>query len=185
MGEKARVSRPSPDKYADLLVAAAAGDRIAFRALHDRAGPILFRVCTRLARDRELAREALQEAMVRIWQKSHLFDPAKGTALGWMVTVTRNCMFNMIDQHAHAPLDDELVQTLEQSAVPDVGIATDLSRCLEALSEKYRECVVLIYHFGLSYEEMASRMNVPLNTVKTWIHRSVEQLRLCLNNETR
>ena len=94
--------------------------------------------------------------MVRIWQKSHLFDPAKGTALGWMVAVTRNCMFNVIDQRDHVPLDDELVQTLEQPAVPDVGIASDISRCLAKLSEKYRECIVLVYHFGLSYEELAS-----------------------------
>ena len=181
MGEEAEASGPAVDEYAELLVATAAGDRVAFRALHDRVTPILFRVCTRLARDRELAHEGLQEVMVRIWQKSHLFDPTKGTALGWMVTVTRNCMFNMIDQRAHLSLDDELVQSLEQPAVTDAGTAMDISRCLVALSEKYRECVVLIYHFGLSYEEMASRMRVPVNTVKTWVHRSVEQLRLCLD----
>src|SRR5271170_7278716 len=126
-------STPRVDEYAELLVAIATGDRIAFRALHDRVGPILLRVCARLTRDHELACEALQEAMVRIWQKSHLFDPAKGAALGWMVAVTRNCMFNMIDQRDHVPLDDELVQTLEQPAVPDVGIASDISRCLAKL----------------------------------------------------
>jgi RNA polymerase sigma-70 factor (ECF subfamily) len=185
MDAEARSPPQRADEYAQLLVATATGDRTAFRALHDRVAPILFRVCVRLARDRALAEEALQEAMVRIWQKSHLFDPAKGTALGWMVAVTRNCMFNMIDQRDHVPLDDELVQTLEQPAVPDVGIASDISRCLAKLSEKYRECIVLVYHFGLSYEELASRMSVPVNTVKTWIHRSVEQLRLCLNDETR
>jgi RNA polymerase sigma-70 factor, ECF subfamily len=72
--------------------------------------------------------------MVRIWQKSHLFDPAKGTALGWMVTVTRNCVFNMIDQRSYVPLDDKLVQTLEQPVVRDAGIAMDLSRCLGELA---------------------------------------------------
>jgi hypothetical protein len=59
--------------------------------------------------------------MRRTRARDALFDPAKGTALGWMVAVTRNCMFNMIDQHDHVPLDDELVQTLEQPAVPDVS----------------------------------------------------------------
>jgi RNA polymerase sigma-70 factor (ECF subfamily) len=155
-----------------------------FEHCMDRAGPILLRICTRLARDRELAHEALQEAMVRIWQKSHLYDPAKGTAIGWMVAVTRNCTFNMIDQREHMPLDDELLRTFEQPGVRDIDIATDISRCLAALSENYRESIVMIYHFGLSYEELATRMSVPVNTVKTWIHRSVEQLRLCLDNET-
>jgi RNA polymerase sigma-70 factor, ECF subfamily len=180
MVAEAQSSPARTDEYAELLVATAAGDRAAFRALHDRAGPKLFKVCARLARDRALTEEALQEAMVRIWQKSHLFDPAKGTALGWMIAVTRNCVFNLIDQRDHVPLDEELVQTLEQPAVPNVGIAADISRCLAALSEKYRQCIILVYHFGLSYEELASRMSVPVNTVKTWIHRSVIQLRLCL-----
>jgi len=180
MKQKADARRSTPDEYSGLLAATAAGDRIAFRALYDRAGPILFRICTRIGRDQELAHEALQEAMVRIWQKSHLFDPTKGTALGWMVAITRNCMLNMIDQRAHVPLEDELVQNLEQAGLPDVGAATDITRCLGALSEKYRECIVLVYHFGLSYEELAERMNVPVNTVKTWIHRSVGALKLCL-----
>jgi len=176
----AKASRPPADEYAELLVATAAGDRGAFRALHDRVGPILLGVCMRLARDRDLGHDALQEAMVRIWQNSHLFDPAKGTALGWMVAVTRNCAFNMIDKHGHLPLDDELVQTLEQGAETGAGAAIDLSRCLDALSEKYRQCILLIYHFGLSYEELANRMGVPVNTVKTWVRRAVQQLRLCL-----
>jgi RNA polymerase sigma-70 factor (ECF subfamily) len=178
-----RVEPPSSraDEYADLLVATASGDRVAFRALHDRVGLMLFRICIRLSRDRELANDALQEALVRIWQKAHLFDASKGTALGWMVTVARNCVFNMIDQRVHVPLDEELIETLEQPGIPDAGAATDIARCLGALSEKYRECVLLAYHFGLSYEELADRMAAPVNTVKTWIHRSVRQLRLCLD----
>ncbi len=168
------------DEYVDLLVATATGDRVAFRALHDRAGPILFRICVRLARDRELAHEALQESLFRIWQKAHLFDPSKGTALGWMVTVARNCVFNMIDQRVHLPLDEEMIKTLEQPGTPNPGATTDIARCLAALSEKYRECILLVYHFGFSYEELADRMTAPVNTVKTWIHRSVKQLKLCL-----
>jgi len=147
MDQKADAPRSSPDEFSDLLTATAAGDRVAFRALYDRAGPILFRICTRISRDRELAHEALQEAMVRIWQKSHLFDATKGTALGWMVAITRNCMFNMIDQRAHLPLDDELVQNLEQPGLPDVGAAVDIVRCLGALSEKHRECIVFVAPF--------------------------------------
>ena len=176
----AKGCRPPANEYAELLAATAAGDRGAFRALHHRVGPILLGVCMRLTRDRDLGHDALQEAMVRIWQKSHYFDPAKGTALGWMVTVTRNCAFNMIEKHGHLPLDDELVQTLEQGAEIGAGAAIDLSRCLDALSEKHRQCILLIYHFGLSYEELADRMGAPVNTAKTWVRRAIQELRLCL-----
>jgi RNA polymerase sigma factor (sigma-70 family) len=176
----AKARRTPGDEYAELLVATAAGDRGAFRALHDRVGPMLLGVCMRLTRDRDLGHDALQEAMVRIWQKSHYFDPAKGTALGSMVTVTRNCAFNMIEKRGHLPLDDELVQTLGQGPAIGAGAAIDLSRCLNALSEKHRQCILLIYHFGLSYEELADRMAAPVNTVKTWVRRGIQELRLCL-----
>jgi len=180
MDQKVKASRPAPDELADLLNAIATGDRVAFRTLYDKAGPVLLRVCSRLARDRELAREALQEAMFRIWQKSHLFDPSKGTALSWMIAVVRNCTLNMIDTRIHIPLDDKTAQAFEQTALPDVAVAADITRCLAALSENQRQCIILAYHLGMSYEELSERMAVPVNTVKTRIHRAVRQLKSCL-----
>ena len=180
MGQRTKVSSTPADELADLLKAVATGDRDAFRALYDKAGPVLMRVCSRLARDQELSREALQEAMFRIWQKSHLFDSSKGTALSWMVAVVRNCTFNTIGARAHIPLDDETAQACAPTSLSDVAAAVDITRCLAALSENRRQCIILAYHFGLSYEELSERMTVPVNTVKTWIHRAVRQLRLCL-----
>ncbi len=89
--------RPEPNKeLCCLLEAVASGDRSAFRALYDKSGPILFAICMRLMRDRELAQDALQEAMTRIWQKAHLFDASKGNAIAWMAVVTRNCALSRI-----------------------------------------------------------------------------------------
>jgi RNA polymerase sigma-70 factor, ECF subfamily len=64
-----------------LLEKVASGDEEAFRALYDICSPVLFAVCLRLMRDREMAKDMLQEAMTRIWRKAHLFDPSKGNAL--------------------------------------------------------------------------------------------------------
>src|SRR5512138_2682484 len=79
----------SQDDVGQVLRSVANGDRAAFRVLYEQAGPTLFAICSRILRDRAAAEDAFQEAMLRVWQKSHLYDPAKGSAMGWLVTVVR------------------------------------------------------------------------------------------------
>ena len=81
---------------APLLEALASGDRK--RALYDKSAPVLFAICVRLMRDRDLAQAMLQEAMTRIWRKAHLFDASKGNAMAWMAVVTRNCALSRLDR---------------------------------------------------------------------------------------
>src|ERR1700724_4602560 len=83
--------RPSEKRLCSLLSAVASGDRKAFRTLYDKSAPVLFAICVRLMRDRDVAQDVLQEAMTRIWREAHLFDASKGNAMTWMAVVTRNC----------------------------------------------------------------------------------------------
>jgi RNA polymerase sigma-70 factor, ECF subfamily len=166
-----------------LLEKVASGNREAFRALYDRSSPVLFGICLRLMRDRELAQDVLQEAMIRIWRKAHLFDRSKGNALAWMTVVTRNCALSRV---AATPppslsLDDAGALALAEGASADDPIAAaDLRRCLKKLNDKYRKCVILIYLNGLSYEELAAEMGAPVGSVKSWVHRAMRQLGICM-----
>jgi RNA polymerase sigma-70 factor, ECF subfamily len=166
-----------------LLEAVASGDRKAFRTLYDKSSPVLFAICVRLMRDRDLAQDVLQEALTRIWRKAHLFDASKGNAMAWMAVVTRNCALSRL---AAAPppsfsLDETGVQAaLEARPSGDPVIAADVRECLKKLNEKYRKCVTLIYLHGLSYQELATQMGAPLGSVKSWVHRAVRELALCM-----
>jgi RNA polymerase sigma-70 factor, ECF subfamily len=174
---------PTNHDHDGLLEAVAKGDRAAFRRLYDASVSLLFKVALRLMRDREAARDVLQEALVRIWQKAHLFDRTKGNALGWMVVVTRNCALSRLAVAAPpmAPLDDQTVRgDVDIKTAGNPGLAADLRRCLRQLSDKYRTCVMLVYVYGLSYRELAERMGAPVGTVKTWVHRALGELALCL-----
>ncbi len=182
----ARSQMPQVEPAGDLdswLLAAASGDQMAFRALYDRASPILFAICVRLMRDRDHAQDVLQEAMTRIWRKAHLFDPSKGNAIAWMTVVTRNCALSKL---AAAPppspsLDDAgVLAGLEAPAFDDPLTGAELRRCLKKLNDKYRKCVTLIYLNGLSYEELAAEMGAPLGSVKSWVHRAVRELAICM-----
>ena len=166
-----------------LIEEVASGNREAFRALYDRSSPVLFGVCLRLMRDREMAQDVLQEAMMRIWRKAYLFDRSKGNALAWMTVVTRNCALSRV---VAAPppslsLDDAGTLALAEGVAADDPVAAaDLRRCLNKLNEKYRKCVTLIYLNGLSYEELAAEIGAPVGSVKSWVHRAMRQLGICM-----
>ena len=176
----------SEDDLGQVLRSVARGDRAAFRLLYEQAGPSLFAICSRMLRDRAAAEDAFQEAMLRVWQKSHLYDPAKGSAMGWLVTVVRRVVLDRLParQAGTVSLADEsvaaLIEALSQ-APRDAGLAPDLRKCLGLLEQNYRRSVLLAYYYGLSYEELAEHRAVPVGTVKTWIHRAVEKLQLCLS----
>ena len=148
MNHTVQIQTKSAD-MATALRAVAGGDRVAFRRLYELAGPVLFGICVRILRDRKLARDALQDAMVRIWQKSHLYDPAKGDALGWMAVVTRNCVLSRVSAQGSgvASLDDETVCAVAEKslATHDPAVALDVRHCLEKLSDNYRQCVMMVY----------------------------------------
>jgi RNA polymerase sigma-70 factor, ECF subfamily len=170
-----------------VLTSAAKGDRVAFRRLYTEAGPTLLRICSRVLRDRDAAQDAFQEAMLRIWQKSYLYDPARGNAMSWMVAVARNVVLDRLPDRRSRPLslaDDGVAALVDSFSSPgpsDPGLAPDLRKCLGQLEQNHRKCVILAYYYGLSYEELAAQVAVPLGTVKTWIHRAVEKLQLCLS----
>jgi RNA polymerase sigma-70 factor (ECF subfamily) len=179
------VTGPSEKSLRSLLDAVASGDRKAFRTLYDKSAPVLFAICVRLMRDRDLAQDVLQEAMTRIWRKAHLFDASKGNAMAWMAVITRNCALSRL---AAAPppsssLDEAgVLAAVEARPSGDPAIAADVRQCLKKLNEKYRKCVTLIYLHGLSYEELAVQMGAPLGSVKSWVHRAVRELAHCMGN---
>ena len=170
----------------ELLAKIALGDRLAFRSLYAQAGPRLFAVCLRMMRNRDEAEDVMQEAFVRIWEKSHLYDPAKGAALAWAATLTRNCCLDRLRKPGrdHQPFDDELIDELDRHVVNlDYGGAEahDLKRCLSALRKDYRNAVILAYMNGLTHQELSEQLDKPLGTIKSWVRRGLDQLKDCMS----
>lgn len=175
----------SNGELATTLERVAEGDRVAFRSLYLAVGPKLFSICKRLMRDQDAAQDALQDVMVRIWEKSPLFDRARGDAMAWMVTVARGVIFNRLEKRPAPALslsDEQVAAAVERiSTGSDPSLGSDLRRCLGGLNAEHRRCIVMAYHYGLSYQELSALSAVPLGTVKTWIHRAIGQLQACLN----
>ena len=174
----------SNGELATTLERVAEGDRVAFRSLYQAVGPKLFNICKRLMRDHAAAEDALQDVMVRIWEKSPLFDRTRGDAMGWMLALARNVIFNRLSEKPAPALslsDAEVAGIVELAAGGDPSLAPDLRRCLGDLKEEHRRCILMAYLYGLSYEELSTLSAVPVGTVKSWIHRAIGQLQTCLN----
>jgi RNA polymerase sigma-70 factor (ECF subfamily) len=175
----------SNGELATTLERVAEGDRIAFRSLYLAVSPKLFSICKRLMRDHAAAEDALQDVMVRSWEKSPLFDRTRGDAIGWMVALARSVIFNRLAKQPAPALslsEAEVAAVVERlSACGDPLLGQDLRRCLSSLTEEQRRCIVMAYHYGLSYEELSVLSAVPVGTVKSWIHSAIGQLQACLN----
>ncbi len=187
IGGKATSQEGADGDLADLLRRVAARDEAAFAALYRQTSAKLYGVVARILSRGDAGAEALQEAYVRIWEKAGDFDPAKGSLLAWMATIARNRALDEVRRVRPASLED-MPEGFEPAASPVDPLAsrerseglTALLACLGKLDEEKRSAVLLAYYHGASREAHSKRFGRPVPTIKTWLHRSLAQLRDCL-----
>ncbi len=170
-----------------LLRRVAARDEAAFAALYRRTSAKLYGIVARIVTRGDSGAEALQEAYVRIWEKAGDFDPAKGSPLAWMATIARNRALDEVRRVRPASLED-MPAGFEPAADAVDPLASRerseslsaLIACLAKLDEEKRAVLMLAYYHGASREALSRRFGRPAPTIKTWLHRSLAQLRDCL-----
>jgi RNA polymerase sigma-70 factor (ECF subfamily) len=172
---------------ADMIARCALRDRQAFRELYARTSAKLYGVTLRILRDRSEAEEALQEVYVKIWQRADRFVPGGYSPISWLVAVARNHSLDVL--RARKPQSDDIDMALDVAdASPDPeqaeanrGERARIDGCLDQLDADKAEAVRGAYLDGYSYEELSERHKVPLNTMRTWLRRSLLKLRECLS----
>lgn len=176
---------PSQD-IADLIARCALRDRAAFRSLYERTSAKLFGVTLRILRDRSEAEEAIQEVYVKIWQRADRYVAGNTSPISWLVAVARNHSLDIL--RARRPASDDIDVALDiadagpspEQAAEDSDEKGRIEHCLGTLEPDRADAVRGAYLDGFSYEELAGRYAVPLNTMRTWLRRSLIKLRECL-----
>jgi len=176
----------SPLLLQELLRKTAAGDAAAFARLYKETAAKLFGVALRVAGGREVAEEALQECFVLVWQRAVDYDPRRGAAMSWLIAICRNCVISRLRRSAirpegHAAPEEALARLVAPDSTEQGAEWRALRHCLDELDEQPRRAVVLAYLYGLTREELAARLCVPVGTVKSWIRRSLDRLKRCLD----
>jgi RNA polymerase sigma-70 factor, ECF subfamily len=182
-----RASAGAGDDLTQLLSRIAGRDAAAFSTLYKQTSAKLYGVVARILTRGDVAADVLQEVYVRIWEKAGEFDPVRGSPLAWMATIARNRALDEVRRVRPASLEDQ-PESFEPAAEDIDPLATRerseglaaLVDCLKALDEEKRAVVLLAYYRGLSREALAKRFGRPVPTIKTWLHRSLAQLRDCL-----
>ena len=176
------------DGIAALLARCAAQDRAAFRALYSQGAPKLFGLLIRMLGERAEAEDALQEVFTRVWLKAARFDPARGSGMAWLVALARNHAIDRLRARPprtedEAPLDS--IADAAPRAETRLMARAELQRmtdCFATLEPDRADALRGAYLRGLSYTELAERFDVPLNTMRTWLRRSLLKLRECLQS---
>ncbi|WP_431783597.1 sigma-70 family RNA polymerase sigma factor [Streptomyces chumphonensis] len=178
---------PGPDLQ-ELMGAVARGDSDAFAGVYDRvAGPVLGLVRSVL-RDPAQAEEVTQEVLVEVWRRAAHFQPEKGSAMAWIMTMAHRRAVDRVrsaqaatDREekaallARTPAFDEVTEQVEARLERE-----QVRRCLRTLTERQRESVTLAYYRGLTYREVAELLALPLGTVKTRLRDGLIRMRDCL-----
>ena len=180
------VAAMSDDPIADLIASCAAGDRAAFRALYRDSSAKLMGVLLRILRERAEAEDALQEVFTRVWLRAGRYDAAKGRGMTWLIAIARNHGIDRL--RARPPVQDDDGLDLVPDSAPRaetrlvaMGEARRMSDCFATLEPDRAEAVRGAYLGGLSYVDLAARHAVPLNTMRTWLRRSLLKLKECLD----
>ena len=182
-----RASAGAGDDLGDLLRRVAARDAAAFSSTLQADKCETLWSCRSYLTRGDVAADVLQEAYVRIWEKAGDFDPVRGSPLAWMATIARNRALDEVRRVRPVSLEDQpegfepAAEEIDPLAARErsEGLAA-LVECLKALDEEKRAVVLLAYYRGLSREALAKRFGRPVPTIKTWLHRSLAQLRDCL-----
>ena len=184
-----------PRQLRAWLHGAARRDSAAFRALYDATSAKLLGFALRILHKRELAEEALQEAFVSVWNNAASYQSELAAPMTWLSTIVRNKAFDILRRSDGAveidgaQFDREVLNALQDPQATPIealqmsGDAKALAVCMAALEGPQRQVVGLAFYHDLSHSEVAQHLVMPIGTVKTWIRRSLDRLKKCLEKQ--
>lgn len=155
-----------------------AGDQRAMLALVERFQGQVFGLCYRMLGQRQDAEDAAQETFVRVLKNLHRWDETREFQ-PWLLTIAGNRCRTALSSRSRRPAG-ELTEELVADDAPDQDagrqLAEEVHLALGHLRPEYRRAFLLFHEQELSYAEIADALDVPLGTIKTWVHRTRREL---------
>jgi RNA polymerase sigma-70 factor (ECF subfamily) len=183
----AEAGPPGEPDLGALLAHVARGDQAAFERVYDRlAGPV-YGLIRRVLRDPAQSEEVAQEVLLEVWRTASRFDPSRGSATTWVMTIAHRRAIDRVrsataeaqrDQKSAAavvPAPDEVAETVEGNLERE-----RVRRCLGSLTDLQRESITLAYYGGYTYRQVSGLLGTPIGTIKTRIRDGLIRMRDCL-----
>ncbi|WP_307810932.1 sigma-70 family RNA polymerase sigma factor [Tomitella cavernea] len=178
---------------ATLLGRLSGGDREAFADFYRVTSPRVYGMVLRVLRDPGYTEETVQEVYLQVWRTASSFDPARGSAMSWLITLAhRRAIDRVRSEQASTNRDNAYGAADTTTGYDDVAEAVvrgdeqrAVADCLETLTAVQRSSVDLAYYGGLTYRQVAERLQVALPTVKSRMRDGLARLRDCLGGQSR
>jgi RNA polymerase sigma-70 factor (ECF subfamily) len=184
--------RPGPDgnrqAEPDLLRRTSLGETEAFEQLYRLFASRVYGIARRVVRDPGQAEEVAQEVFLEVWRRAGHFDPARGSATAWVLTLAHSRAVDRVrSAQAAADRDSRFGRSTVEREVDTVAEAVEnrwerhaVRRCLSTLTDLQRQSVTLAYYSGYTYPQVAELLQTPLPTIKTRMRDGLIRLRDCL-----
>ena len=172
-----------------LLAAVAKGDEAAFERLYEATRAKLYGVLLRILRRPELAEEVMQETYFKVWKTAGAFDPTIGSPITWMVAIARNRAIDIVRRKGEVSIEEEPEAMGIAAEVPTPLARREMTEelrrllsCLGKLDPEKQRILLLAYYSGWSRDQLAKKLDIPVNTIKTWLRRSLIEIRECMGS---
>lgn len=172
----------------ELMRKIAAKNSKALEFLYDRYSPLLYTIILKIVRSRDVAEEVLADIFLIIWKKHHMFDMSNENVYSWLVTLARNLavdkkrrMYGHLTAAYNDDYEDDVILPALSRQIDPMDLNTaleirpNMDKAFQALTDAQRYVLNLAYYEGLSEKEIAERLNIPVQTVKS-------KIRIVLNN---
>jgi RNA polymerase sigma-70 factor (ECF subfamily) len=173
----------SSDELAHLIERVAARDRPAFQTLYNATRKKLLKSALQIVRNRDDADELVQEAYVKVWTRAASYRRGAFSPISWLVAIVRNHALDHL-RRRRVPQLELRAGNMVADTRPDpeqLAVWKNLTRVvldqLDTLPQHKRDAITGAFFEGLTYYELATRQNVPVNTAKTRVHRALHDLR--------
>jgi len=175
----------SPKGLADLLRSSSRGDQTSFAKLYDATAARVHGLVLRVVRDPAQAEEVTQEAFLEVWRTATRFDPDRGSAISWLLTIGhRKAVDRVRAAEASSRRDTRYYdanQPVAHDETAEAATATfeaqRVRHAMAALTAAQREAVCLAYFGGYTHTEVATMLDLPIGTAKTRIRDGLIRMR--------
>lgn len=170
-----------------LLQRCGQGDHRAFRLVYEAEAPRLYGLALRITRQKELAADAVHDALLQAWRNAARFEPGRGSAQAWLTGLVRYRALDLVRKRARETTGVDMAEEADTAPDPLERLTQSASgqalrQCLQTLERNQRRAIMLAFAEGLSHTELAERLGAPLGTVKSWVRRGLLALKACLGS---
>lgn len=181
------------EKLVNLIARCGLRDQKALELLYQKTAAYLNAVAYRIVGSSDLSNDVLQEAFVQIWDNAASYLPSQAKPLTWMSSIVRYRAIDIVrreQRHKQRPHPDEeadfienrLSEQSQEEVMNRLELNQQLRDCLDSMNANFRQIVELAYLYGYSREDLATRLDANVNTIKSWLRRGSAKLKTCLEN---